>query len=847
MIATNNDFAKLSTRFHLFVTILILCCGFVASTLAEEPYQSERLKFATKLRQAQLFSIADNFCKRELKRTDLSAREQAMLAIQRIQISGDHGRVASPEERKEIWQQPAVIAKDFAKAHPDSPFLILVEVQSALATLSQGSLLRYEFESDSSATNSREQALKILRRASNELEQLRESGKRARINLQGNIHYDKSPQELEIKGLLENLEFYAARSFLFRALLYSPDDQANRVNAIFKVTKLHDELLRSMKKSNPLWWQLQLDRVLVLRSSEKYEEGLSLIREVLADQKSVSDEIGGRFLAENLRILIALNQIEQAKKVSAMQISSANVADFELARVEAFMHFGSISNEDSTSWQKKAVALTRQIESTYGRYWSRRANLLLVRAAESNPIAVDLQLLVKLADSNYLKGDFDEAIRTYESAAAKAKGAGDAKTEFSLLQKAAAVQTKRKNYVDASIRYETIAKSRSTDKRAAVAHRAAIVNAAESARTDPKQISRYLKLLQQQVEKWPADNATDEPRLWFAKMLQRQRKSIEAIEILLGVNSESIHYEPALRSARQIAIGKLLQIQNPSAEKAANAKAEREKFAAPFELIWKRSFESNKKVESDSMRFLWEMATAASVRSTAKLGIRPKSLQRIEDNFSTNREIAFDWQIAAISVLVYEYAMLDDSESSKKFVRYVRRLVEISPDQALIALERIFAGNKLSDNIVAEADDVVRLFDGKEELLSKASQSRLLTVRAKAFAAAGKTNESMQLFEDILEERPNDIQIRIEYATQLGLSSKKSQKLKSLSQWKVIAKRSPAKTENWYLSQLQIAKLLDAIGEREKAKNFLLYMQEVTGWKDSKLQPQFNDLLKSLR
>jgi hypothetical protein len=125
--------------------------------------------------------------------------------------------------------------------------------------------------------------------------------------------------------------------------------------------------------------------------------------------------------------------------------------------------------------------------------------------------------------------------------------------------------------------------------------------------------------------------------------------------------------------------------------------------------------------------------------------------------------------------------------------------------------------NNLRTNpgVCAEADRLLRSLSALEGEVRQDAQT------AAALAAAGRTGESLRLYEQLTTERPDDRGVQIAYARLLGASDSAADREAALGRWRLIESRSEAGSDEWFEARLERLRLLIATGKHGDAKKLL--------------------------
>ena len=115
-------------------------------------------------------------------------------------------------------------------------------------------------------------------------------------------------------------------------------------------------------------------------------------------------------------------------------------------------------------------------------------------------------------------------------------------------------------------------------------------------------------------------------------------------------------------------------------------------------------------------------------------------------------------------------------------------------------------------------------------------------------AQVGRNDDAIAGFEQLLGQRPDDLQIREDYAVLLSRDDDAPRKKQALDQWRQIQSSRPKQSAGWFRARYEIASLHAALGATQRAIEIVeltktLY-PELGG---EKMAAQFNELLNHCR
>jgi hypothetical protein len=823
------------------VLALLACVCQISYARADSP----DAKFLAGLRERQLFELAERYCGDRLKTGQLTPRLEAELTAERMRTLALHAANVPPQEREALWQAARQQAAEFLRAHPQHPRAILVRVQDALTLLAQGELGRQEYQAGALAETALEPVRQALRQAADLLADLdkeltTEIPQRRRVEPRG----DELTAD-ELFSLQQHIEHQLARSYRNQALLYEPKSE-NRIALLLKAVETLNKPLPLVPPEDPLAAHIQLDLAVCQRLLGNLADAGQLLTAL--DQESQPAKIRSHARAELLRLLVDAQNYPAAQAMveRGPGAKGAAGAEFQLAALETYLALwrnAAAAKDEAASkaWQQKAADGAKLLEATFGAYWGRRADQLLIHSLPQGGGAANVELLSRTADQLYLKQEFEPAIAAYDKAAEQARTAGDTKAMFELLYKAALVEQKRGRHAAAAERFRAVAVGLKLHPLASEAHLLAAWNAQQLARSDAQAEAQYVALLAEQIELWPTSESAAQARLWLGQLHVAKEQWMEAVRAYRDVPRASQHY-PAAMAALADCYGKALEAeqaagQNVEASATAAVKFFQQVILGPENRLPERW--------TDTERL------AALAAAEIVLDYLPTRQADAEGVLTTALNASADapeaWKSAAQARLVVCLAAQPTRQaeaqkllagiaaaSPQKLLEMLASLAEVS-QRARPAARPAIAALQLqaADMLASHATN-----------LDKDSQLTLARLRAAALASAGKRDEALAAYTRLVAANPNVGSIQQGYAELLLAGSDRQSLSQALDRWRLIASRTRPRTPQWERAKYSVALAQFKLGDKAAAAQLVRYQLETPPGVEGEWKPRFEALLK---
>ncbi|HMC09948.1 MAG TPA: hypothetical protein VKH44_01605, partial [Pirellulaceae bacterium] len=448
----------------------------------------------------------------------------------------------------------------------------------------------------------------------------------------------------------------------------------------------------------------------------------------------------------------------------------------------------------------------------------------------------------RVADSHYLKGDFDQAIAAYDDAAGQATTKGDSQAAFELAYKAALVEQKRGRRIATADRLRILANSLPTHPQAAQAHLLAAWNAAQESQNDASAAGLYEELLREHLKNWPTAESADQARVWLGKLSEAKPDWPTAINAYAAVSRASSHYGTAIASLVRCwreELASLDAASKPTTDASGQAIAFFRRALTGSDNRWPER---------------WTDADRVAALAAAELIVahQPGSASDAEDLLRRALAASFDappsWRAAAQAQLVVSLAAQGGRHGDA--LAELRSSGAASPEQMLAVLEGLsqVAGRtspRSRSQIAAVQLEAVAMFAKSRNQLSPEQQLTLGRVQAEALASMGRRDEALAEYTQLAKAHPNNGSIQEGFAKLLLASSDPAQLQQALDRWRVVASRTKPRTPRWLEAKYSIALAQFKLGDRAGAATLLRFLLETPpGLKETAWETTYSDLLR---
>lgn len=824
-----------SRTIRTLLAVALVCCAGVA--WGED---SADVRMIAGLRQRQLFELAEKYAAERLVAPDQDPAERSVLAGELIRTFAAHALNSPTPQRNRWWTAAERVPVEYSKQFGGDPRQIIVAAQGALAALAQAEQIRQESELGAAGAETVEQTQAILRRSIAQLEGLLAEAKRLTIAADLQRGTPGLSAE-ELTGLSRNLQFELARALENQALTYPPES-LDRINSLTQALQTLEPLAK-LGEQSPISWPSRLAKIRALRLLQRYAEADAAIQVLAAESPPVDVLLKGK--AEQVQLALDAGQLDVAQKLisqgRSLQGATAAELDFAYFLTYVALWQAAANNGDAAAqkWQAQASAVIRDLEQLYGAYWARRAELVLTQNAQSAG-AKDIELLQRTADGYFRRGQLEDALATYDRAAAVAAEEKETEREFRLRQTAAAVLAKLQRYADASKRLRQLANLFPSQTGADETHLTAAYYQSLAMRSDPTLDPKpYVDQLREHLIRWPTGETANTARLWLAQYQLAAGSAGEALATLLPIPA---NYDKAAETA------------------ALAAMAIRQRFAAASgkgELLPQDVAKAQKFLESYALT-----SPSAEARRTAAEAMAELLLFYADNGYATAQsmirvalqgspEAPADWRNRMQSLLVVALAGGGDEQGAAAALADVSGGEPEKLFQVIAALEQISrnAGGDARAKLARLQLQAIAQLKPRASQLAAAQQAKLQKLEAEALAASGDRTTALAELRRVVQAQPKDVGLQVALAELLADGGTPEERREALNIWRLIgARMSQPQSDRWYQAKYESARLQIALGEKAEAAKLLQYLQTLypdlggPQWK-----PKFTQLIGSLK
>lgn len=824
------------------LAVLLVMC---VSARGDEPLSPEQ-QMAAGLRGRMLYDLADLYCDGQLAKKELSAVAQAELLVEKVQTQMARAIQTPPAERPAAWNRAREVAESFVAENPAHPRRLLVRVQAGLASLAEARLVLQELSVQAGPDNGRAEALEQLRAARSDFEGILKEVREALPTAPAKRDDSGRLTNLQLQALQANLEFQIGTCHMLRGELYDSSRLADRLDALSSAEKSFESVLRVTDAEGGLWFNVQLERVEVARLLGESSEARQRLGSL--DLAKLPANLRPGYWEQQLELATTTRDIgAQLEQVGRLPERSPQL---ELAGLRAVLRAAGMSPEtERDRWLNSAAELTRQIETRYGGYWGRLAELTLVGATGSesvtpvNPVdpemppanssAGAIEILIRTGDNAAREQRGDDALRAWRKAIATAQEGPQSEAVWKLVMQAhlkvGRVLEERKAFREAADELLKGVGLQPQNELAPWLQLQAAWCVAQTAATSPEAMTEYRRLLEQHVQQYPAAATLNPALLWLARLESSAGNYRRAADLYLRVDPAS---EQALVAATELGqvSGRYLESLSGQPDRAqSEARSLSDAIAAKFSAA------------TGGKGIAGSDSTRALLLSACSLGLRYGTLgsKQIADWLNASLAgVALDdaWREPAGAHLLAALSL--DQEQQGRALELVGALrLPSSLELALQLLEPVAARNPAANPLRLAVIAQLLAIAGEEPT----KRIELLLQQAAIWEASGEEAKALASLEELAGQLPRRLDVQLQLARSLAKSPERQEA--ALSQWRRVSAGVKDRSDEWYEAKYQVARLLLESGKPTEAKQLLDYLSVVPpGWSQSKWKREFDEL-----
>ncbi len=810
---------------------LIAVCLFTASLCGGEP----QARFFDQLRARQLYSLAERYCLEKLARPDLPAAQRIDFTYELSRTFVQHALVAGDDQQAELWERSQKVLQHAGQQVGEHDRKLLLELQSGFVDCARGHALRWQTELSPDDGPLRQQAIQTLSTGIERLTRLEPELKvRLRKPSPKNVAAQDKFTPAEIRGLLLTTAFELGQARFETANLMSTDNP-QRLPAIQEAERWLGVALNA-DRSGETGLSSQVLLAGCARLRIEANRAIRLLDDVAAE--SPSPAILDQIMAERVRVLLMqMKPVDAAELLTiAFQNRAAPPGELVSLRIQVLIELW------QTAEAKQATALAAEFQATIDQqlervratnpgYWAAYCESLVTQSRESRTLGADLAEHVRRARGYYSSKQIPAAITAYAQSAKLAKDSGRADVAFDLAYTGGSIEIESGRFSDAIRTFDALvaeqpAHSRTPDAHLLAAH--ALGQIYSGSATKPNREAYTAKL--EAVRRDHPHHPTFGEATWLLARLEEKRLQNSAAIQLYRQIPTSHARGPAAASATARCYDRLLhrlrELRQPTEKWETEAVATlttllpEEKSTATLTedqavLLLHLSnivLQSNQPDFAAADRWLEGVTRSAETVNTTNLKAPATGPHDPRQHWQEFNRAAARLRVVSLA-------------GQGKFPEAEKMLASIaatSPSELLSIIDGL-------SKLVAHAQEKPLHHLGELQLraalnlkarqhqLEPADRQRLDRCVAEAYVAAGRYQQALEPFGELLQSNPRDPGLLTSYAQLLMKFGLRARTAEAQAVWKRLESGCKSGSADWFEARYQFARCDLELGSPDKA------------------------------
>ena len=810
------------------VWLLIYSC-LVTGAVAGEPLG----RFFDQLRARQFYGLAERYCFEKLARPDLPPGQRIDYAYELSRTFVQHALVAAEDQQAELWDRAVKVLEQNSQQVGTHERKLLLELQEGFVPCAQGHALRWQVELVPDDVATRQQAVRLLATG---IERLTRLDAELKVRLKKPPPKNVGPQDkfvpAEIRGLMLMAAYELGQAYFDTAHLLTSDN-SDRLGTIQEAERWLGVALNA-DRAGEVGLNSQVLLAGCARLRIEASRAVRLLDDV--DAASPSATIRDQVLAERARVwLMQRKPVEAAELLTAaLKTRAAPPGELVSLRIQVLIELwlAAESKQAGDLASELRTTIEQQLERarvTNPGYWVAYCESLVTQARESQSLGTDLSERLRRARGLYRAKQIPEAIEAYAAASQAAKEASRDEVAFDLAYTKGSIEIESARYTQAAQTFNQLVadyprSSRTPDAHFLAAYAAGQIYAASATKPHRETYTAKLEAHRRDYSQHP----TSGEATWLLGQLEEKRLQNSAALRWYQQIPASHPRAPVAAAATARCYDRLLQrlreLKQPTqaweqeaverlnkllpANQSALLNEDQAVLVLHLSNIVLQS--SNPDFEATDRWLEWITRSAVSVTATQpRHSVTPAAPATHWPEYSR----------AAAKLRVVSLAGQGRFPEAEKTLAGV---AASSPSELLAIIDGL-------SKLVAQAQDKPQHNLGELQLraalnlktqrtqLDPAEQQRLDRCVAEAYVAAGRYEQALEPFRELLTARPQDTNITTSFALLLMKFGQRGRTEEAQQLWKRLEGQHKSGSRGWFDARYQVARCELDLGNPDKA------------------------------
>ncbi len=808
---------------------VIACFWLTSGAVGGEPLG----RFFDQLRSRHLFGLAERYCLEKLARTDLPAAQRIDFAYELSRTFVQHALVAADDQQAELWDRSVKILEQTAQQVGTHERKLLLELQEGFVPCARGHALRWQVELSPDDAATRRQAIQFL---ASGIERLTRLDAELKVRLKKPPPKNVGPQDkfvpAEIRGLMLMTDYELGQAYFDTANLMTSDN-ADRLSTIQEAERWLGVALNADRSG-----EVGLTSQVLLAGCARLRIEASRAVRLLDDVDSAAPNaaIHDQVLAERARVfLMQKNPVEAADLLTkALKSRSNPPGELVSLRIQVLIELWQAAegNQAGELAAELRTTIDQQLERarvTNPGYWATYCESLVTQARESRTLGTDLSDRLRKARALYSAKQIPAAIEAFAAASQAAKEAGREDVALDMAYTKGSIEIESSRFKEAVQTFDQLVAQHPKNPRTPDAHFLAAYALGQiyaASATKPNR-EAYTAKLEAQRRDYPNHPTSGEATWLLAQLEEKRLQNSAAIRLYqqipathprgpVAAAASARCYDRLLQRLRELklptkeweqeAVERLTQLL--PANQSLPLTEDQAVLVLHLSNIVLQS--SNPDFEATDRWLEWVTRSAPPMTTT-----KPR-------RSGTPAAPTTHWQEFSRAAAKLRVVSLAGQGKFPEAEKTLTGVAASSPSELLSIIDGL-------SKLVAQAQDKPQHNLGELQLraalnlktqraqLDPVDQQRLDRCVAEAYVAAGRYEQALDPFRELLKARPQDPDLMTSFALLLMKFGQRGRTEEAQQLWKRLEGQHKSGSRGWFDARYQFIRCELDLGNPDKA------------------------------
>lgn len=816
------------SQFRSLTFLLIWGAAWASASAAPHSNdEAERLYYAG-LRERGLFALIESDLQTQLSQESRTPNRRAYLMLELSRTYAAHAAQRLGDEQQELWKLAQSTADRGFEDGTQTEWSAHLRLQKAIVPLEQS-----RFELWQLRLTPHDEALRrtLSSQFSSHLKQLRATEiELNRESKQVLPRYRTDPGAIspfEFRAVQKQNIFLIAQTLADLAEADSSEPQARTPPIRAALDRLR--VLLGGVEDERITWEAKLLEARCNRLQGEYGASRTNLQR---SEEGWPASLQADRLAEEIRLLLATDQrhIAAGKLIEWRDNTGSLTGELSLLKLQTLSAMWKFAwnNQQKSQADDLLVQIQRESDRAQrevGGIWAWRCQVFLSLMEQSTKYGPEVAEKVRTAQAAYQASDFERAAGLYREIATAAAQQKRADLASEMLFTAGSVWLQAGDFSAAKQVFRGSADTFPDTLRAADCHLMWVWCLGKEYERAPTRSNReaYTAGLDEHLQQYGSSSTAGDARLMYGQFQENRLQFTKALDDYLAVPTEhakaSIADLAALRCSEKIQLRYLeLNLSQQDWRKEVSERMQPRIAAYPQDAS---------KLSLIQCQVLNGAAKLMLGVPELDRNVIDRNLERVlsaAESRTTESPQADEWKAIALSAYRLRIVLLAQQGKVREAEALISRVAKAGTDPLLELLDGLTSASDQVDASTRRDIGQIQLqtslaLNQKRDRLSPAERLKLDRCLAKSYLLTARSREAHDLYETLLEQQPNDRELRLEYAKSLTHCGTPECLRRALPHWQYLENRAKQGTPDWLRMRLEVIRSLlatDRVSEAEK-------------------------------